>query len=135
MGNSSTRDTVYREIKDTFGLVPTMFKHIPDKSLEVEWNLFKKTQLEDGAIPNKYRELIGIGIASATKCQYCIYFHTEIAKLFGATEEEIEEAVHFSKQTTGWSTYVNGMQIDMKQFRNEIDKACAHVRETMHEHA
>lgn len=129
-----TQEKIYQEIKDTFGLVPMMFKKIPVKTLEVEWELFKKTQLEEGRVPNKYRELIGVGIASATKCQYCIYFHTEIAKLFGATDEEIEEAVHFAKQTAGWSTYVNGLQLDLKEFKREIDQACRHVKETMTEH-
>lgn len=127
----ANRDRVYKEIKETFGLVPTMFKSIPTNSLETEWNLFKQVQMEDGNIPNKYRELIGIGIASATKCRYCAYFHTEIAKLFGATEDEIEEAVHFAKQTTGWSTYVNGLQLDFDQFKKEIDQSAKFVRESM----
>lgn len=129
------QDKLYREIEDTFGLVPMMFKQMPANILEIEWNLFKKTQLEDGNIPNKYRELIGIGIASATKCQYCIYFHTAIARLYGATDAEIEEAVHFAKQTMGWSTYVNGLQLDLNQFKKEIDIACKHVKESMVEHA
>lgn len=129
------QDKLYREIEDTFGLVPMMFKQMPANILEIEWNLFKKTQLEDGNIPSKYRELIGIGIASATKCQYCIYFHTAIARLYGATDAEIEEAVHFAKQTMGWSTYVNGLQLDLNQFKKEIDIACKHVKESMVEHA
>ncbi|MGE5362864.1 MAG: carboxymuconolactone decarboxylase family protein [Bacteroidota bacterium] len=128
------QDKLYREIEDTFGLVPMMFKQMPANILEIEWNLFRKTQLEDGNIPNKYRELIGIGIASAMKCQYCTYFHTAIARLYGATDAEIEEAVHFAKQTTGWSTYVNGLQLDFTQFKKEIDMACKHVKESMTEH-
>lgn len=130
-----TRDQLNSEIKETFGLIPSMFKTIPDNALELEWNLFKKTQLEDGAIPNKYRELIGIGIASATKCRYCIYFHTEVAKLFGATQSEIEEAVHFAKAVSGWSTYVNGMQLDFEEFKREIDMAGEYIRAHQQEHA
>lgn len=130
-----TRDQLNSEIKETFGLIPSMFKSIPDNTLELEWNLFKKTQLEDGAIPNKYRELIGIGIASATKCRYCIYFHTEVAKLFGATQNEIEEAVHFAKAVSGWSTYVNGLQIDFEEFKREIDMAGEYIKAHQHEHA
>ncbi|MDQ2179935.1 carboxymuconolactone decarboxylase family protein [Marinifilum sp. D714] len=122
------RKKIYEEIEQTFGLVPTMFKLIPDNTLELEWNLFKKLQLEDGAIETKNRELIGLSIAAVTKCKYCAYFHTEMARLFGATDEEIEEAVHFAKATSGWSTYVNGMQIDYDEFTNEIDAACEHVR-------
>ncbi len=32
-----------------------------------------------------YKELIGIAVSGATHCRYCAYFHTEAAKLFGAT--------------------------------------------------
>ncbi len=123
-----TRKQVYEEIEQTFGLVPSMFKAIPDSSLELEWQLFKRVQLEEGPIPNKYRELIGLAISGITKCRYCAFYHTEVAKLFGATEEEIEDALHFAKSTAGWSTYVNGLQLDFDQFKDEILQACEHVR-------
>ena len=122
------RKKIYDEIEQMFGLVPTMFKLIPDNTLELEWNLFKKLQIEDGAINAKNRELIGLSIAAVTKCRYCTYFHAEMAKLNGATEEELEEAVHFAKATAGWSAYVNGMQLDYNEFTKEIDSACDHVR-------
>ena len=123
-----TREEVYQDIEQTFGLVPSMFKALPDSSLELEWQLFKRVQLEDGPIPCKYRELIGLGIAAATKCRYCAFYHTEVAKLFGATDEEIEDALHFAKATAGWSAYVNGLQLDFDQFKDEIQQACEHVR-------
>jgi AhpD family alkylhydroperoxidase len=123
-----TRQEVYNEIEETFGLVPSMFRALPDSSLELEWQLFKRVQLEEGPIPNKYRELIGLAIAGITKCRYCTFYHTEVAKLFGATDEEIEDALHFAKSTAGWSAYVNGLQLDFEQFKDEILRACEHVR-------
>lgn len=111
-------------------MVPSMFKAVPDSSLELEWKLFKQVQFSEGAIPNKYRELIGVAISAITKCKYCSLFHTEIAKLNGATEAEIEDAVHFAKSSAGWSAYVNGLQMDYDQFRDEILQACEHVRST-----
>jgi AhpD family alkylhydroperoxidase len=107
-----------------------MFKSIPDSSLELEWRLFKKVQLEEGSIPNKYRELIGVAISAVTKCRYCALFHTEIAKLNGATEAEIEDAVHYAKSSAGWSTYINGLQLDFEKFKAEVMQACQHVRST-----
>jgi AhpD family alkylhydroperoxidase len=123
-----TRQEVYHEIEETFGLVPGMFRALPDSSLELEWQLFKRVQLEEGPIPNKYRELIGLAIAGITKCRYCAFYHTEVAKLFGATDEEIEDALHFAKSSAGWSAYVNGLQLDFEQFKDEILQACEHVR-------
>ncbi len=122
------RQQVYREIEDMFGLVPSMFKAVPDSSIELEWQLFKRVQMDDGAIPNKYRELIGVAIAAATKCKYCSVYHTELAKLNGATEAEIEDALHYAKSSAGWSTYINGLQIDYDTFKSEVLRACEHVR-------
>ena len=62
----------------------------------MEWDLFKKIQLEGEALDGKQRELIGLAISAVTKCRYCTYFHTEMARLNGATEKEIEEAVHYA---------------------------------------
>lgn len=123
------RRKIYDEIEQMFGLVPTMFKSIPDTTLELEWDLFKKLQLEDGAIGVKNRELIGLSIAAVTRCRYCAYFHTEMARLNGATDQEIEEAIHYAKATVGWSAYINGMQLDFNDFKKEIDHVCDHVRD------
>jgi AhpD family alkylhydroperoxidase len=115
-----TRKEVYADIEQTFGQVPTFFKMIPDRSIEMEWQLFKTTQLAESPIPNKYRELIGIGIAAVSKCRYCAFYHTEVAKMFGATNEEIEDAVHYAKASAGWSAYLNGLQLDFGQFKQEL---------------
>ena len=81
-----------------------------------------------GPIPNKYRELIGVAISATTHCQYCIAYHTELARLNGAPDAEIEDAVHFAKSSAGWSTYLNGMQVDLDQFKREVKAAVAHAR-------
>ena len=122
---------VYKEIEEMFGFVPTFIKSIPDSLLELEWRLFKQVQFDPGAIPNKYRELMGLAISAVTKCRYCTLFHTEVARLNGATDAEIEEAVHYAKSSAGWSTYLNGLQIDYGQFKNEVIRACDYVRSKM----
>lgn len=125
---SLTRKKIYADIEEMFGVVPSMFKAVPDSSLELEWQLFKKVQFEKGAIPNKYRELIGLAISAVTKCKYCIFFHTELAKLYGATQAEIEDALHYAKSSVGWSTYISGRQTDFEKFKKEILHACNHVK-------
>lgn len=122
------RENVYAEIKEIFGFVPEMFKIVPDETLEHEWKVFKIVQMAPGAIPNKYRELIGLTVSALAKCKYCIFFHAELAKLHGATQAEIEEALHFAKNSVGWSTYISGHQLDFVQFKKETRKACEYVR-------
>lgn len=126
--SAMSREEIYKEIEDMFGLVPSMFKAVPDSTLELEWQLFKRIQLEEGAIPNKYKELVGLAVSAATKCRFCVFAHTEFAKLHGATDEEIEEAVHFAKFSAGWSAYLHGLQVDYDEFKDEIRRACEFVR-------
>ncbi len=127
---SPERQKVYDEITAAFGFVPGFIKTIPDISLAHEWNTLKTVQMAPGAIPNKYRELIGLGIAASKGCEYCTYFHTKFARLNGATDAELEDAVHFAKSNAGWSTYLHGMQYDYSQFKKDVDDICNHVRTT-----
>ena len=122
------RQQVYDDIKEMFGVVPGFLKAIPDSSLEMEWNLFKRVQFDEGPIPNKYRELMGLAIAAVSRCRYCAFFHTEAARLNGATDAEIEDAVHFAKSSAGWSAYINGLQTEFEQFKDEVLQICEHIR-------
>jgi AhpD family alkylhydroperoxidase len=122
MATSRPRAEVEREMRDTVGLVPSFFKSIPEEFLDFEWELFKRMELGQTLIPNKYKELIGVALHSETKCLYCTLFHTEAAKLFGATDEEIEEAVHYAKTSLGWSAYLNGTRQDYNQFSKELQQ-------------
>ena len=118
------RNDVDRDIEETLGLVPEFFRRVPDYLLPTEWASFKSLQLSDQtAIPNKYKELIGLAVSGATRCRYCCYFHTEAARLFGATEDEITETALMAKATMGWSTYLNTMQFDYDEFVTEFDQA------------
>ncbi|MGA2192886.1 MAG: carboxymuconolactone decarboxylase family protein [Nitrospirota bacterium] len=123
------KEEVYKDIESYFGFVPGFMKLIPENTLEQEWELFKKLQIEESTIPNKYKELIGLGINAVTKCRYCTLYHTEMARAYGATDEEIEEAVHYAKGSAGWSAYINGMQYDYGKFKDEIDKAIKYAKE------
>jgi AhpD family alkylhydroperoxidase len=127
-----TRAEVERDIEETLGLVPTFMQQVPDYLIESEWGIFKNLQLSDETeIPNKYKELIGLGVSGATRCRYCAYFHAEAARLFGATDEEIVEASLVAKNTMAWSTYLNAMQFDYDEFVREFDRIAEHVRQQM----
>jgi AhpD family alkylhydroperoxidase len=126
------RHDVERDIEETLGLVPEFFKRVPDYLLPTEWASFKSLELSDQtAIPNKYKELIGLAVSGATRCRYCAYFHTEAARLFGASEDEVTETALIAKNTMGWSTYLNTLQFDYDEFVTEFDQITAHVRDQM----
>lgn len=45
----------------------------------------------EGELERKYKELIGLGIAIAVRCEYCINIHIKNALEEGASREEIME--------------------------------------------
>jgi len=106
----------------TIGLVPSFFKIVPDSTLEQDWTIFKNLQLTEGVVPSKYLELVGLGISAVTHCRYCTLYHTEVARMLGATDDEIHEVLRFAGNTALWSTWVNGNQIDYDEFKAELAK-------------
>ena len=122
------RTDVHREMKEMFGEVIGFVDLIPDQFIDAEWELIKGVQFGETLIPNKYKELIGLSVAAVTRCRYCALFHAEAAKLFGATDAEVEEAVHYTKLVSGWSTYLNGMQVDYAEFKAQVERVVDHVK-------
>ena len=127
MPTARPRAEVEQEIRETLGLVPGFLRGVPDDVFDYEWTLFKRYELDETLIPNKYKELMGVALHAETKCRYCTLFHTEAARMFGATDEEIEEAVHYAKHSLGWSAYLNGIRQDYDEFADELAKVGAHM--------
>jgi len=123
-----SRADVEADIRNTLGLVPGFWSGVPDALIESEWASFKAIELAETAIPNKYKELIGLAVSGATRCRYCAYFHAEAARLFGASEEEISEASLMAKHTMAWSTYLNAMSVDYEEFVAEFRQIADYVR-------
>jgi AhpD family alkylhydroperoxidase len=122
------RERAYAEMEAAFGFVPGFIQAMPDASIEHEWHTLRSVQMEPGPIPNKYRELIGLAVAAARGCDYCTYFHSQFARLNGATDAELEDAVHYAKSNVGWSTYLHGIRYDYDQFTKDVDRICEHAR-------
>lgn len=116
-----------REIREQFGTVPMMFEAFPKYALAGAWDNFKQLSSPNSVIPPKYRELLQLAVAAQIPCQYCIYFHTEAAKAFGATEEEIQEAVAQGANTRHWSMILQGNQIKFEDFKMEFDAAMKYM--------
>ncbi len=122
------KSEIRSEIEKTFGKVPSWVNELPDAALEGFWSTMRDFQLGETAIPNKYKELIGLGVSGATRCKYCTLFHTEAAKLFGATDQEIAEAAMMAAHTMSASTFLNAVQTDYDEFRRETLDAIRYVR-------
>ena len=128
--NAQDAAAAYKDIEQTLGSVPSFFKAFPEVGIAGAWAEFKSVQLNpDTALDGKTKELIGLAVASQIPCEYCVYFHTSAARANGATDEEIRETVAMAAIVRHWSTVLNGMQVDLTTFKQEVDTVLAHAAE------
>lgn len=121
--------SAYKDIERTLGSVPSFYKQFPPVAIAAAWREQKGLELNPTtALPNRTKELIGLAVAAQIPCRYCVSFHTQAAKLDGASDAEIQEAVAMSALTRHWSTILNGTLQDESQFRHEIDQALKNPR-------
>ena len=117
------------DIAKTLGFVPQFFTKFPEEMLPGVWEEMKTLQMNPNtALSGRTKELIGLAVAAQIPCRYCIIGHTEFARLNGASDTEIGEAVGMAAITRHWSTFLNGIQTDETKFRAEIAKIVAHVK-------
>lgn len=113
------KSAIFAEVEAVLGQVPHWVRAMPDAALGGFWGFMRDFELAETKIPNKYKELIGLGVSGATRCKYCALFHTEAARLFGATDEEIAEASMMAGVTMCASTFLNAQQTDYETFKKE----------------
>jgi AhpD family alkylhydroperoxidase len=123
------REDIDGEMRETLGTVLVAFDRIPDEFAAPEWELMKRLQLGETLIPGKYKELIGLAIAAVSRCRYGIVLHTDGARLHGASDAEVAEAVHYAKLETGWSVHLAGLQVDYDAFAHEVARTVAFLAE------
>ncbi|HXI58192.1 MAG TPA: carboxymuconolactone decarboxylase family protein [Polyangia bacterium] len=124
-------DAARGDIQKTLGFVPGFMKLVPDLALPGAWMDMKGLQLNPAtALPGKMKELVGLAVSAQIPCEYCIYAHTEFAKLNGATDAEISEAVAMGALTRRWSTFLNGIQTDEGKFRGEISQLVTNMQKS-----
>ncbi len=121
------------EAKQMLGAVPAMLSQQPEANIAPFWEQLKSLQLNPKtALSGKTKELIGLGVSAQIPCHFCIYAHSEFAKLNGATTRDLKEAVATAALARELSALSNGQSTDAHGEMNaagnaellqEIDKA------------
>ena len=114
-------DAAIKDIQATMGGVPSFIAQFPKAGVPGAWAEVKALELsDDTALSPKVKALISLAVSAQIPCTYCIWSDTENARRFGASDEEIQEAVAMSALTRHWSTVLNGMQVDFDTFKKEM---------------
>lgn len=71
----------------------------------------------EGALTEREKALIALGVAHAVQCPYCIDAYSKACLEKGSNVEEMTEAVHVACAIRGGAALVHGVQM-----RNVVDK-------------
>jgi AhpD family alkylhydroperoxidase len=71
---------------------PSSYTMVEPRFREIYFQFYKETY-KPSAIDRKTKELVAIGASLAARCQGCLDGHIRKALKFGATREEISEAI------------------------------------------
>ena len=96
---------------------------VPEASAASAWQEYMAVMNPNGALDDKTKQLIALGVAAQIPCQYCIYAHTLAAKHAGATDAQIKEAIASAALVREWSTMLNGNQSDFADFKKQVNAA------------
>lgn len=119
----------YKEIQETFGMVPTFLKEFPQEAISGAWQEMRDVQLNPTtALTPKTKELIGLAVASQIPCAYCVYFHKRAAKFNGASQAEMNYSIAIAAESRKWSAYFYGAQIPMDKFKADVKRMIAFAK-------
>jgi alkylhydroperoxidase/carboxymuconolactone decarboxylase family protein len=65
----------------------------------------------EGALTEREKALIALGVAHAVQCPYCIDAYTQASLEKGANREQMTEAVHVAAAIRGGASLVHGVQM------------------------
>ena len=104
---------VYKDIKNTFGMVPNLFKAMaaadPDW-LAINWQREKNIMIEAGPLDRKTRELIALTVSIINNCEYCSLAHEAMAGQMGASKDEINHAKRVIELFASFNAIANSYQ-------------------------
>jgi AhpD family alkylhydroperoxidase len=112
-----------KDIEQSFGFVPEFLKGFPAEALPGAWLGMRDVEMDPGtALSGKHKTLISLAVASQIPCRYCVIADTEFARLEGASDKEIREAVAMAGITRNFLTLLEGMGVDDKTVRRDADR-------------
>ena len=91
---------------------PRNFTKAADAYFDASMQVYTK-----GPIKEKEAHLAALATSAATKCQYCIPYHTAQAKRLGATDDEIKSAIMIAADVMRMSTMFYGNEFDLEAFK------------------
>lgn len=90
---------------DRFGEIA---KHRPD--LFEKFMAWYQACQADGALTRREKALVGLGVAHAVQCPYCIDAYAQACLEAGSNMDQMTEAIHIASAIRGGAALIHGIQ-------------------------
>lgn len=81
-----------------------------------------KVLFKDGPIATKEARLTAISASAAMKCEYCISAQVALAKVAGATADQIKAAIQIAAEVSRFSILLYGNEFGQDNLKKVVDK-------------
>jgi len=82
-----------------------------NKELWEKFSSYYSAVFADGALTEREKALIALGVSHAVQCPYCIDAYTQACLEKGSNMEEMTEAVHVACAIRGGASLIHGVQM------------------------
>jgi alkylhydroperoxidase/carboxymuconolactone decarboxylase family protein len=83
-------------------------KHCPE--LFEKFMVWYEACQQDGALSRREKALIGLAVAHALQCPYCIDAYAQACLESGSNLEQMTEAIHMASAIRGGAALIHGLQ-------------------------
>jgi len=116
-----------QEMEEFAGTALGALDRVPDELVDAEWQRLRHWLFDETLIPSRYKALLGVAVAASLRCPYAARLQTELARVHGASEAELVEAVEHAALIAGWGTRLSGLEASLTDFAAEVEKVISHV--------
>ncbi|MET3194121.1 carboxymuconolactone decarboxylase family protein [Bacillus sp. OAE603] len=104
--SKNTTQSALKKYKEGLGLFTQKFPHFVNK-----FNSFTEECFKEGALSQKQKQLIALGISLYAQDEYCIIYHTKGCLDQGCSEQEILEAIGVTAAFGGGAAVSQGVTL------------------------
>lgn len=131
MSPKSDLRTTQVDIQNTLGSLPSFMKMYPEEGLPGAWEEYKSVFINPNtALSGKLKQLIVVGLAGQIPSNECSYMGIQFARMDGASEADIRDAVAMAAATRHWSTHLNGIQYNEAEFAKETSNIVSFLKKS-----
>tara|TARA_B100000315_G_scaffold223539_1_gene228415 strand:- start:213 stop:620 length:408 start_codon:yes stop_codon:yes gene_type:complete len=117
---------IYDEIRNIFGMVPNLFRAqaaLDPDWLEVNWNRWKLIMGKERSLDRKTKEIIALTVSLVKGCDYCSLAHEAMARMCGASEQEIIETKEVIELFSSFNSIADSFKVPCDVMPEKLRKS------------